>query len=168
MNEISQFTSHIIQIFLEWPYLKVIFALVVLLVLYFLSRKLFQKLLLGSIKRIVFKSEVLWDDHLWEKKAFISLVNIVPLMVVYGATGWFPEIEVGMKVFIKGLIILQLSLLPNLECGKKNPYQKLSTAWEYGPLGVDYFNHRLHLDGGIPLVFLKWCWCCDGYFIVGL
>ncbi len=129
MNEISQFTSHIIQIFLEWPYLKVIFALVVLLVLYFLSRKLFQKLLLGSIKRIVFKSEVLWDDHLWEKKAFISLVNIVPLMVVYGATGWFPEIEVGMKVFIKGLIILQLTLtITRSVNGFLAFYQTLSVA----------------------------------------
>ncbi|MDX2471721.1 MAG: mechanosensitive ion channel [SAR324 cluster bacterium] len=129
MQEISKFTAHIIQIFLDWPYLKIIFALVVLTAIYFLSRKLFQKLLLPSIEKIVVKSEVLWDDHLWEKKAFFSLVNIIPFLVAYGSAGWFPEVESAVKVFIKGLIVLQLTLTINRSVnGFLGFYQTLSVS----------------------------------------
>ena len=100
-----------VRTFLQhWPALWVGIAILSLVAFYYITRKLTHKLFLRFLTKLVLASKTKWDDHLIDSGALTAFVGIFPLVIAYTAAGWFDGAEMALRLFIKGLIVLQFCL----------------------------------------------------------
>ena len=103
LEDIRAFLQH-------WPVLWGCIAVISLAIIYYLTLQLANKTILRFFRKLVKKSKILWDDYLIDHGALTVMVGLVPLMVIYGAAGWFDGVTEGLRVFIKGVIVFQVTL----------------------------------------------------------
>ncbi|TYB86498.1 MAG: mechanosensitive ion channel [Kosmotoga sp.] len=74
-----------------------IVGFLIVLVLGYVSKIVFRKLIMEPLSKIVKKTKNIWDNAFVERKVLDRLSYFVPVIIIYSFSGLFPEIEVLLE-----------------------------------------------------------------------
>jgi len=126
MNLINDFILKLEQIFQNIGLsdnltilLRTLIVATIIVVLALIADFLTRRILVQTIKKIVARTKVTWDDILMKRKVFTRFAHLVPALIIYYSAGFILADYPGMENFVTGItkiymILISLLIIDNI------------------------------------------------------